>query len=52
MKKHGIIHIFPAPRNPKQNEVLEKKYRSIEELSIIIIMLNESNIPKYFGLML
>lgn len=44
--KHGIEHNFSAPRTPQQNEVFERKNRSLEELART--MLNESSLPKYF----
>jgi len=46
LKKHGIIHSYSAPRTSQQNDVVERKNTSLEELDRI--MLNESNIPKYF----
>ena len=32
-EKHGIKHNFSTPRTPKQNEVVERKNRSLEELA-------------------
>jgi len=45
-EKHGIKHNFLAPRTPQQNGVVERKNRSLEELSRT--MLNETSLPKYF----
>jgi len=44
--KLGIKHNFSAPRTPQQNEVVERKNRSLEELARS--MLNEIELPKYF----
>ena len=35
-----------APRNPQQNEVVERKNRTLQEMART--MLNENNLPKYF----
>ena len=45
-EKHGIKHNFSAPRTPHQNGVVERKNRSLEELTRTL--LNETNLPKYF----
>jgi len=45
-EKHGINHNFSAPRTPQQNVVVERKNRSLEELTRT--MLNENSLPKYF----
>jgi len=44
-EKHVISHSFSAPRTPQQNDVVERKNRSLEELART--MLNESKLPKY-----
>jgi len=44
--KHGIHLNFLAPRTLQQNEVVERKNRSLEELARNI--LSESSLPKYF----
>jgi len=45
-EKHGIMHNYLASRTPQQNDVVERKNRSLEEIART--MLNESNLPKYF----
>jgi len=45
-EKLGIFHNFYAPRTPQQNEVVERKNMSLEELARTI--LSESSLPKYF----
>ena len=45
-EKHGINHIFSAPRTLQQNGVVERKNMSLEELART--MLNENSLPKYF----
>ena len=45
-EKMGILHNFSAPRTPRQNGVVERKNRSLEELART--MLSESSLPKYF----
>ena len=42
----GIDHKFLAPRTPQQNGVVERKNRTIQEMTRT--MLNENNLPKYF----
>ncbi|KAH9792990.1 Integrase catalytic domain-containing protein [Citrus sinensis] len=42
----GIEHQFSSPRTPQQNEVVERKNRSIQEIGRT--MLNENSLPKYF----
>ena len=44
--KHGINHKFSAPRTPQQNGVVERKNRTLQEMTRT--MLNENNLPKYF----
>jgi len=45
-KKYDINHNFSTPRTPQQNDVVERKNRSLEELART--MLNENSLPKYF----
>ena len=45
-EQNGILHNFSAPKTPRQNGVIERKNRSLEELART--MLNEYDIPKYF----
>ena len=45
-EENGIFHNFSAPRIAQQNGLLERKNKSLEELSRT--MVNESNVPKYF----
>ncbi|KAH9734288.1 Integrase catalytic domain-containing protein [Citrus sinensis] len=42
----GIEYQFSLPRTPQQNGVVERKNRSIQEMTRII--LNENSLPKYF----
>ncbi|KAH9728331.1 Integrase catalytic domain-containing protein [Citrus sinensis] len=42
----GIEHQFSSPRTPQQNGVVERKNRSIQEMTRT--MLNENSLPKYF----
>ena len=42
----GIEHQFSSPRTPQQNEVAERRNRSIQEMAKT--MLNENTLPKYF----
>ena len=44
--EHGIDHNFSAPKTPQQNEVVERKNRTLKEMTRT--MLNENNLPKYF----
>ena len=44
--EHGIDHNFLAPRTPQQNEVVERKNRTIQQMART--MLNENNLLKYF----
>jgi len=44
--ENGIEHNFSASRTPQQNEVVETKNRSLEEMDRTL--LNDTNIPKYF----
>jgi len=46
-KEYGIDHNFLASRTPQQNEVVERKIRSLEELART--MLNENHLSKFFG---
>ncbi|CAL9106601.1 unnamed protein product [Musa textilis] len=45
-ESNGYNHNFPTPRNPQQNEVVEKKNRNLQEMTRTI--LNEYSLPKYF----
>ena len=42
----GIKYQFSSPRTPQQNEVVERKNKSIQEMART--MLNENVLPKYF----
>ena len=44
--KNGISHNFSCARTPQQNEVVERKNRTLQEMART--MINESNIEKYF----
>lgn len=44
--ENGIQHTFSTPWTPLQNRVVERKKLSLKEL--VRIMLNETNLPKYF----
>jgi len=44
--KFGIKHNFLAPKAPQQDDVVERKNRSFEELARTL--LNETDLPKYF----
>ena len=43
---HVIEHNFSVPRTPQQNEVVESKNRTLQEMARI--MLHENNLPTYF----
>jgi len=45
-EKHGIIHEFSSPRTPQQNGVVERKNRSLQEMTRT--MIHENNLAKYF----
>ena len=44
--EHGINHTFLALGTPQQNGVVERKNRTLQEMTRTI--LNENNLPKYF----
>ena len=44
--EHGIDHNFLAPITLQQNGVVERKNRTLQEMTRT--MLNENNLPKYF----
>ncbi|GJY16060.1 retrovirus-related pol polyprotein from transposon TNT 1-94 [Tanacetum coccineum] len=43
---NGITHNFPAPRTPQSNGVVERKNKTLQEMSRI--MLNEQSLPQKF----
>ncbi|CAA2979436.1 Retrovirus-related Pol poly from transposon TNT 1-94 [Olea europaea subsp. europaea] len=45
-KEHGYEHNFSAPRTSQQNGVVERKNRTLQEMTRS--MLNENNLPKFF----
>ena len=45
-EKHGLEHDFSSPRTPQQNEIVERKNISIQEMTRTI--LNENALPKHF----
>ena len=45
-EENGILHNFSTPRTPQQNGVVERKNRSLQEMSRT--MLNENSTPKHF----
>ena len=44
--ENGISHNFSAPRTPQQNEVVERRKRTLKEMARKILC--ENNLPKYF----
>ena len=44
--EQGIEHTFSAPRTPQQNEVVERKNRTLQEMARTI--LHKNNLPNYF----
>ena len=44
--EHGINHNFSTPKTPQQNGTVERKNKTLQEMTRI--MLNEHNLPKYF----
>ena len=45
-EKYEIIHEFSSPRTPKQNGVVERKNRSLQEIARTMIY--ENNLAKHF----
>jgi len=45
-EKHGIIHEFSSPRTPQQNGVVERKNRTLQEMTRT--MIHENNSAKHF----
>ena len=45
-EKHGIVHEFSSPRTPQQNEVVERKNITLQEMART--MIHENNLPKHF----
>jgi len=45
-EKHGIIHEFSSPLTPQQNEVVERKNISLQEMART--MLHETDMAKDF----
>jgi len=45
-EKYGIIHEFSSPITPQQNEVVERKNRTLQEMTKTII--HENNLAKHF----
>ena len=46
VKKHGIVHEFSSSRTPQQNEVVERKNRSLQEMART--MIHEKNLANFF----
>ena len=44
--EHGVDHNFSAPRTPQQNEVVERKNRTLKDMTRI--MLVASGLPRNF----
>ncbi|XP_010476022.1 PREDICTED: uncharacterized protein LOC104755356 [Camelina sativa] len=44
--QHGIAHQYSAPRTPQQNEVVEMKNRTLQEMARA--MIHENQVPKKF----
>jgi len=42
----GIFHEFSYPKTPQQNEVIERKNRTLQEMART--MLHETDMAKYF----
>jgi len=45
-EKSGIVHEFSSPRTPQQNEVVERKNRSLQEMART--MIHEKNLANFF----
>jgi len=48
VKKHGIVHEFSSSRTPQQNEVVERKNISLQEMART--MIHKNNLAKIFQL--
>jgi len=44
-EKHGIIHEFSSPKTPQQNGVVERKNRTLQEMTRT--MIHENNLAKH-----
>ena len=44
--KYGVAHNFSTPRTPQQNGVVERKNRTLEDMSRTMLL--ENNLPKSF----
>ena len=44
-EKHGIVHEFSSPRTQKQNGVVERKNRTLQEMART--MIHENNLAKH-----
>jgi len=45
-EKHGFINEFSSPRTPQQNGVVERKNRTLQEMTRT--MIHENNLAKHF----
>jgi len=45
-EKHGIVHELSSPRTPQQNEDVERKNRTLQEMART--MIHENNLAKHF----
>ena len=46
--KHGISHNFSAPRTPQQNGVVERKNRTLEDISRTTLLENHLSLELHF----